>query len=54
MANERAPLETIDDFLTQKRIAMAGISRAPANFSVQLSNTWESRAGCWRQPSVEI
>ncbi len=36
MANERVSLETIDDFLTQKRIAMAGISRDPANFSVQL------------------
>ena len=29
-------LETIEDFLAQKRIAMAGISRDPANFSVKL------------------
>jgi predicted CoA-binding protein len=36
VANERVSLETIDDFLTQKRIAMAGISPDPANFSVQL------------------
>ena len=36
MASERASLETIEDFLAQKRIAMAGISRDRANFSVQL------------------
>lgn len=29
-------LETIEDFLAQKRIARAGISRDPANFSVKL------------------
>jgi len=29
-------LETIEDFLAQKRIAMLGISRDPANFSVML------------------
>ena len=29
-------LETIEDFLAQKRIAIAGISRNPANFSVML------------------
>lgn len=29
-------LETIEDFLAQKRIAMVGISREPRNFSVQL------------------
>ncbi len=29
-------METIEDFLAQKRIAMAGISRDPANFSVKL------------------
>jgi len=31
-----ASLETIGDFLAQKRIAMAGISRDPASFSVNL------------------
>jgi len=31
-----ASLETIEDFLTQKRIAMAGISRDPTDFSVKL------------------
>ena len=40
MAAQRAALETsmetIEDFLAQKRIAMAGISRDPANFSVKL------------------
>jgi uncharacterized protein len=36
MAAERASLETIQDFLAQKRIAMAGISRDPASFSVNL------------------
>jgi uncharacterized protein len=32
----RSSLETIQDFLAQKRIAMAGISRNPASFSVNL------------------
>ena len=36
MATESGSLETIEDFLAQKRIAMAGISRDPANFSVKL------------------
>jgi len=36
MATQRASLETIRGFLAQKRIAMAGISRDPANFSVKL------------------
>lgn len=36
MATQRASLETIEDFLAQKRIAMPGISRDPANFSVKL------------------
>ena len=36
MATQRTSLETIQDFLAQKRIAMAGISRDPANFSVKL------------------
>ena len=29
-------LEVIDDFLSQKRIAMVGISREPRSFSVSL------------------
>ncbi len=36
MKTERASLETIEDFLAQKRIAMAGISRDPASDSVKL------------------
>lgn len=32
----KASLETIEDFLAQKRIAMAGVSRDSANFSVAL------------------
>lgn len=36
MATERASLETIEDFLVQKRIAMVGISREPRSFSVML------------------
>jgi predicted CoA-binding protein len=36
MATQDASLETIEDFLAQKRIAMAGISRDPASFSVKL------------------
>jgi uncharacterized protein len=36
MATQRASLETIEDFLAQKRIAMVGISRDPQNFSVTL------------------
>lgn len=36
MTGEPASLEVIEDFLAQKRIAMAGISRDPANFSVKL------------------
>ncbi len=36
MAAQRASLNTIEEFLAQKRIAMAGISRDPANFSVKL------------------
>ncbi len=36
METERASLETIEDFLAQKRIAMAGISRDPADLSVKL------------------
>jgi uncharacterized protein len=36
MTTQDASLDTIQDFLAQKRIAMAGISRDPANFSVKL------------------
>ncbi len=36
MAAQNASLEIINDFLAQKRIAMAGISRDPASFSVAL------------------
>jgi len=36
MATERASLGTIQDFLSQKRIAIAGISRDPASFSATL------------------
>jgi hypothetical protein len=36
MATQHASLETIEDFLQQKRIAMAGVSRNPASFSVML------------------
>ena len=36
MPTQRASLETIEDFLAQKRIAMVGISRQPKDFSVML------------------
>ncbi len=36
MSVQGVSLETIDDFLAQKRIAMVGISRNPASFSVKL------------------
>jgi len=36
MATQQASLDTIEDFLAQKRIAMAGVSRDPENFSVKL------------------
>ena len=36
MATQHASLETIEDFLAQKRIAMAGVSHDPASFSVAL------------------
>lgn len=36
MATERVSLGTIQDFLSQKRIAIAGISREPASFSATL------------------
>ena len=36
MTVQSAPLETIEDFLAQKRIAMVGISRDPTNISVTL------------------
>jgi hypothetical protein len=37
MATQHASLETVEDFLSHKRIAMAGVSRNPASFSVKLS-----------------
>jgi uncharacterized protein len=36
MASQSLSLETIEDFLAQKRIAMVGISREPRSFSVML------------------
>lgn len=36
MTTQLASLETIEDFLAQKRIALAGISRDPKSFSVYL------------------
>lgn len=36
MAAQNPSLETIEDFLAQKRIAMVGISREPRSFSVLL------------------
>jgi predicted CoA-binding protein len=36
MAAQTPSLETIEDFLAQKRIAMVGISREPKSFSVAL------------------
>jgi len=36
MPRKHSSLETIEDFLAQKRIAMVGISRQPRNFSVTL------------------
>lgn len=36
MTPHRASLETIQDFLAQKRIAMVGVSREPKEFSVML------------------
>lgn len=45
MATQHASLETIEDFLHQKRIAMAGVSRNPASFSCHLSETRFFRSG---------
>ncbi|MGA7473677.1 MAG: CoA-binding protein, partial [Candidatus Sulfotelmatobacter sp.] len=36
MANHHAPLEVIENFMAQKRIAIAGISHDPKDFSRQL------------------
>lgn len=41
MAEERASLEAVQDFLAQKRIAMVGVSRRKNDFSVSLF--WEFR-----------
>lgn len=37
MAGQPGPLETIEDFLSQRRIAIVGVSRQAAAFSVKLS-----------------
>jgi predicted CoA-binding protein len=36
MASQNLSLETIEDFLTQKRLALVGISREPGSFSATL------------------
>ena len=36
MARQPLSLETIEDFLTQKRIALIGVSRDPKSFSIML------------------
>ena len=36
MHTRNVSLETVEDFLAQKRIAMAGVSRNPADFSAKL------------------
>lgn len=36
MPVQKPSLETIEDFLAQKRIAMVGVSRSPASFSVSV------------------
>jgi predicted CoA-binding protein len=36
MPGQKSSLETIADFLAQKRIAMVGVSRAPASFSASV------------------
>ena len=36
MATQHVSLDTVQDFLSHKRIAMAGVSRNPASFSVKL------------------
>jgi len=36
MASQNVSLETIEDFLSQKRIAMVGISREPKDFSLSM------------------
>ena len=38
MSAQKVSLETIEDFLAQKRIAMVGVSRDPKDFSVTLFN----------------
>jgi uncharacterized protein len=36
MLVQKPSLETVEDFLAQKRIAMVGVSRSPADFSISL------------------
>jgi hypothetical protein len=43
MAKQKVSLETIQDFLAQKRIAMVGVSRNPRDFSVMLFKELVSR-----------
>ena len=43
MQARSASLETIEDLLAQKRIAIAGISRDPSNFSVKLFEEYSRR-----------
>ncbi len=43
MADARVSLNTIDEFLAQKRIAFIGISRDPKSFSVQLAQEFARR-----------
>lgn len=44
MNRESVSLQTIEDFLAQKRIALVGISRDPKNFSVMLFEEFSRRA----------
>jgi len=43
MADNRASLETVQDFLAQKRIAMVGVSRRKMDFSVSLFEEFRRR-----------
>jgi uncharacterized protein len=43
MTRQNVSLETIEDFLAQKRIAMVGISRQPKTFSVMLFEAFSHR-----------
>jgi predicted CoA-binding protein len=43
MAENRASIETVQDFLAQKRIAMVGVSRRKNDFSVSLFQEFRGR-----------